>query len=435
MPNISIIIPVYNVENYLEECLNSVLCQDYKDFEIICINDGSTDTSTDILKKYLTIDDRIKLITQDNQGLSCARNAGIKQAQGKYIYFLDSDDMLKDDKVLSYLYQKAEEYQVDMLVSDFKQWIAGSNDSESDEQEILHEKQMRYSGIMTGQQLFIKMINNNEFSNLCMLLFVKREWLLKNKILFYPGILYEDILFSFKCYMSAKRAVYVGKKFYMYRIRQTSIMNQPLKSINFKSYFICYKQILGEIYNLMPEEELFKAIQKYFYLILHNVQYIGTVLQFEDNEQALFTENLNDLLLLDSLDIDFNKYDINNQIYLGGFNAEIYNNESLLIYGCGVLGKVVYSYLKRQGYLRKIKCFCVTELKKEAAEFCGLPVVCIEDIKETAKDFLLIVAAKRNYQKEMCEKASERGFNKIIVIDYKLEAMMNEVLQEEKCLS
>ena len=97
LPVVSIIIPVYNVESYLAECLDSACNQTLKNIEIICINDGSTDNSLNILQEYEKRDNRISIISQDNRGASRARNIGIQHAKGKYIYFLDSDDYLAHD--------------------------------------------------------------------------------------------------------------------------------------------------------------------------------------------------------------------------------------------------------------------------------------------------------------------------------------------------
>ena len=93
-PVVSVVIPVYNVEPYLSECLDSVCKQTLKNIEIICINDGSTDRSLTVLQKYSERDKRIHIINQNNQGLSYSRNVGIRQAKGRYVYFLDSDDYI-----------------------------------------------------------------------------------------------------------------------------------------------------------------------------------------------------------------------------------------------------------------------------------------------------------------------------------------------------
>ena len=112
-PKISFIIPVYNVEEYLGQCLDSVLAQSYEDFEAICIDDGSTDSSLNILKKYEKKDKRIKIISQKNQGVSVARNAGLDAARGEYISFVDSDDAIDAEFIKTMLTALEENPQAD----------------------------------------------------------------------------------------------------------------------------------------------------------------------------------------------------------------------------------------------------------------------------------------------------------------------------------
>ena len=115
---ISVIIPVYNVEKYIRECLDSVLEQSLKDIEIVCVNDGSTDGSRGVLSEYEAGDKRIIVLDKENGGLSSARNSGIDIAQGKYVLFLDSDDLLNSEEALSILYDKAEKEVLDQLYFD-----------------------------------------------------------------------------------------------------------------------------------------------------------------------------------------------------------------------------------------------------------------------------------------------------------------------------
>lgn len=117
MSKISVIVPVYNVETYLPRCLDSLLIQTFSDFEIICINDGSLDNCDKILKDYAKKDKRIKLIDQENQGLSGARNTGLNNARGEYIVFLDSDDYLPSF-ALEVFIKIALESKADVIVSD-----------------------------------------------------------------------------------------------------------------------------------------------------------------------------------------------------------------------------------------------------------------------------------------------------------------------------
>ena len=109
-PIISIIVPVYNVEEYLQRCIDSILNQRFKDFELILINDGSTDNSLKICKEYSLSDSRVKVINKENGGLSSARNAGINIAKGKYIGFVDSDDWINEEMYQT-LYNLLQEYQ------------------------------------------------------------------------------------------------------------------------------------------------------------------------------------------------------------------------------------------------------------------------------------------------------------------------------------
>ena len=114
MPKVSVIIPVYNVEKYLRECLDSVVNQTLKDIEIICINDGSPDNSLAILEEYAKKDSRIIVISQENSGVSTARNVGIDLAKGDYLYFIDADDYAEPD-LLELSYQKALSTQCDIV--------------------------------------------------------------------------------------------------------------------------------------------------------------------------------------------------------------------------------------------------------------------------------------------------------------------------------
>ena len=119
MPQISVIIPVYNSEKYLPQCLESIVGQSYGDIEIICVNDGSKDKSTEILNSYAAKDERIKIINQKNKGQSAARNAGLDVATGKYIAFVDSDDVI-DFRFFEILYTAAERSGSEVVCCGFK---------------------------------------------------------------------------------------------------------------------------------------------------------------------------------------------------------------------------------------------------------------------------------------------------------------------------
>ena len=118
MCKISVIVPVYNAEKYLSRCIDSILNQTYKDFELILINDGSKDKSIDILRKYENIDNRIKVIDNSNNGVSKTRNIGIRLAQGEYIQFIDSDDFI-DENMFEYNINTVEQENADIVMTGF----------------------------------------------------------------------------------------------------------------------------------------------------------------------------------------------------------------------------------------------------------------------------------------------------------------------------
>lgn len=116
MSKVSIIIPCYNVEKYLDKCMQSVLAQTLSDIDIICINDGSTDNSLDLLNKYASSDSRITVVNKKNEGVGIARNTGLRLAQGEYVYFVDPDDWIVSSDVLDKIYNKAKSDNLDMLI-------------------------------------------------------------------------------------------------------------------------------------------------------------------------------------------------------------------------------------------------------------------------------------------------------------------------------
>lgn len=126
-PKVSIIVPIYNSETYLEECLDSIINQTLKEIEIICVNDGSTDNSLDILNRYASNDDRITIINKQNTGYGNSMNVGIDHAKGEYIGIVESDDYIKPH-MYETLYNKAIEHDLDLIRADFEQFMGeGSN--------------------------------------------------------------------------------------------------------------------------------------------------------------------------------------------------------------------------------------------------------------------------------------------------------------------
>jgi glycosyltransferase involved in cell wall biosynthesis len=216
----SIVIPVYNVESYLKQCLDSVLGQSFQNFEMICINDGSTDNSKLILDEYSQKDNRIKVISQQNKGLSAARNRGIEEATGDYIFFLDSDDWIEPNS-LKILAENTEEQ--DLICFNGRRYFEDGTQEEPDKG--ITEK------VLTGWEYYNKYaLVARKFHFVCTVLRIyKREFLLNHNLFFKEGIYHEDNLFTpIVCYY-AKSVKVLPDILYVYRIRNGSITNSIIQ--------------------------------------------------------------------------------------------------------------------------------------------------------------------------------------------------------------
>ena len=226
MVKISVIIPVYNSEKYLKECLDSVLNQSFNDFEVICINDGSTDSSLKILNDYQSKDSRIKIISKENNGAASARNIGIKESQGEYVYFMDSDDIL-ELTALEELYDLAETKNLDLII--FK--LINFDDGTVEKYETAYYE-MAFLKELVGQRIF----NYNDIGeNLFKIAVSPPGKFFKNDLIsnikFPEGYIFEDNAFFTEAILNAKSVYFYDKHLYNRRVRSDSVMgnNKDLK--------------------------------------------------------------------------------------------------------------------------------------------------------------------------------------------------------------
>ncbi len=232
-PKVSVIIPIYNVEKYLSQCLDSVCAQTLHDIEIICVNDESTDSCSHILKKYAKLDNRIKVITQKNSGLSAARNAGLKAATGDYITFLDSDDWVASD-FYELLYNNAIKNNADISCGNTI-YYKNNKDMWFDEldKRVFDEIKTIY-------------ISPDEKRNICRSWacwnkIYKRDLIIKNNLLFYPGKLVEDFPFTFLVCALSKKIVVNPCAILYYRQNSNGIMLSKRQKCAFDALDNCIK--------------------------------------------------------------------------------------------------------------------------------------------------------------------------------------------------
>lgn len=256
---ISIIVPIYNVEQYIEECLDSIYNQNLTDFEVICIDDRGRDKSIQKVQEYVEKNNikNLQIIEHSqNKGLSEARNTGINNAKGKYICFLDSDDKLEKGGIAQLL-KKAEEEDLDIVEGKVVELFETKCNIELGTN-LLNRKD---SKIMNGDEYFSNTIKNNEYLTSAWCRIFKKE-LLENKVYFMPGIKFEDEEFSPRAIIPANRVQYLNIPFYIYRRRDNSITTDMFKD---DKWYTSYRKIIDSL-----EEYAKKIENKKSYVCLKN---------------------------------------------------------------------------------------------------------------------------------------------------------------------
>lgn len=238
LPLISVIIPVYNVEKYLEECVNSVLAQTYKNIEIILVDDGSTDSSSTLCDRFSEKNGNISVYHKQNGGQSTARNMGLEKAQGKYIYFLDSDDIIVP-VALEKLCDIAEADCADVVFFDAESFIDEKPDADI-KQTYVREHQYP---VQCGIKMFEQMQKFDEFRVSVPLLLLGKKMLLDNDIAFEPRIYYEDMIYAFQVFVKAKTIAQCPEVLYKRRYRPNSTMTSKKSKKYFDSSVAVYEYI------------------------------------------------------------------------------------------------------------------------------------------------------------------------------------------------
>ena len=219
---ISVIIPVYNVEEYLEQCLDSVINQPLEDIEVICINDGSTDNSLEILEEYAKKDYRIKIINKKNEGIGVARNIGIDHAKGKYIIFLDSDDWLKNNAFKN-LYDIIILDNIDILIFKILPYDENSDKFfKRDDYELLGLENLFKEDFVTYKDIKEDIFN---ISVVAYNKIYKKSFLDKHNLKFPERLIFEDNPFFFDAIINAKKIKF-NNEYYLYRrFRDNSVIS------------------------------------------------------------------------------------------------------------------------------------------------------------------------------------------------------------------
>lgn len=270
MTKVSVILPVYNVASYLDETFKSLLNQSLKEIEIIAVNDGSTDESEDIIRKYVTQDSRITFYSQKNQGQSAARNHALQYATGEYIYMMDSDDVLADKNALQISYEYAEKCKADFIFFD------GDTLQEEGATPISWDyhrtRDLEEMKAYSGEYLLNLMLDNSKHNCVVWLLLINHNYLKSIGLDFYPGIIHEDELFTTKLTIQSNNIYCLKKSFVKHRVRSASTMGKSYSKRNIN----CYLTVIDELLKWQNSP----IIQKFAKYTLSKVFYTGHLIPF-----------------------------------------------------------------------------------------------------------------------------------------------------------
>lgn len=378
IPKVSVIIPVYNVEEYLEKCIESVRNQSFRDIEIIVVNDGSTDGSRGLLDKFS--DDRMVIIDKENGGLSSARNAGIEIARGEYLAFVDSDDWI-DSKYIENMYCVCKEKNCDIVQCSYVDVLDDLDDSVN---ETSDNTPMVYSGkeFSYAMHTLLSWRCNLTWNKL-----YRKE--LFSDIRFPLGKIHEDEFTTYKVIWKADKVGAISDKLYYYRHRNGSIMQQPYSKKRLDASEAFFERAF--FYESNGEEELaYLTKQQHYNWVLSQKK----LLMSAGDEILLCLEDIEEQLKKELSHSTFEKSI--KRISGGVFPfSKVEKGTSIILYGGGEIGRHYYRQVFSQDY-----CNIILWVDKNV-EKCrgqGVPVVSIENILSCEESWDYVVIAIDNYR-------------------------------------
>lgn len=431
MKKVSVIIPVYNSEKYLEQCLKSAMAQTMKDIEIICVNDGSTDNSRYILEKMAAEDSRIIIIEKANKGYGSAMNTGINFATGKYLVFLESDDFILPD-MCEEMFKLCEKHSLEIIKTDYYEFKMRG--------EKVCYRYRKTSNYNNYRKILTPKINNELFfaSMYTWTCMYSREFIDNHKIRHNetPGASYQDNGFWFQSLMYCERLYLLDRGFYMYR------QDNPNSSIHSKGkvqvFSSEYAFIREKIYEYEGDKENILLACSYFN-IHHNMislkrvdkNYTGELIHLISKDIEIYKKlKVWDIKYLDFLDFRFIKKMFVCLLQPEALKESVWRYidkaterekileefDTYILYGAGVYARRALSLLEECKMWNKEILCGVTTLKKNVDKINGIEVREMKDILRYNKKALVILCAKKgsDHYIQMRNNLEMWGVNNII---------------------
>ncbi len=411
-PKISIIIPVYNVEKYLCECLDSILNQTFQDFEIICVDDGSTDETLEILKNYKNKDERVFVLQQHHSGAAEARNNGIRLARGKYIQFLDSDDYF-EPTMLEELYNHAEKFGADLTVCSSRKVDNNGNIVESGNpnspinlDKTPLEKTFNWRDYKDD---FFSLINVAIWNKL-----YSRDLILKNNLSFQNLTSCNDVAFGYISHICAEKIVVFNKELVNYRYNRCGNISEN-RAKNAKNIILAAIKIK----EYLNENNLFEVLKKSYVKSIktHIIWQIGNSSDLEYRE---FVNSLQELMPKDWM--LFRSILIKDYITLDSLNKSI-GEKKVMLWGVSLFIKTLLSKEKEKN--QNILGF-VDRNSASWGEMCGnYKIYSPNDLNKIKPDGVILTIFSNN-------EAIYKSLKKDFPVKYPHIELLPNILEDEE---
>ncbi len=450
----SVIIPMYNIEDYIGETLESVFRQTQKEIEIIVVDDGSTDGSLEIVKNYQKEHNNLIIVCQENKKLGAARNAGMDIAKGECIYFLDSDDLIEKN-TLEVLYDKVKNNNLDFVTFDAAIFEGTAKDEENykfyDRSQIGIDVNKVYKGFDFWNQFY----GDRSPLLTAWSSYFNRNFLERYALRFQENLFHEDNEFTIKVYLKAERMMYVPNKFYKRRMRQGSIVKSKIGFYHVKGILTNIKLIFSYLKEDNHSSNEKKAFLRYWEMLIRKASnvlisskgterdgidvIINDILK-ELAEEDFFWEILHKRLYHDIKEL-LNKilqnnystekvhvldkkidnwYDKNIEFFQGGYPRSyleaLKNKDGVILYGAGKIGRRMADQFQLK-YWENIIGFAVSDISSQEETVRGLHVYSIEDLLEYREKANVFITTTPKFHDEIIKKLKEKGFHNIYPIE------------------
>lgn len=407
---VSIIIPIYNMAEWIKRCISSIEQQSLKEIEIICINDGSTDGSLDKLNALAKQYDNIVVLTQDNQGSGVARNLGIKHASGEYLGFCDADDYYASNEAIEHMYDTAKQY--DAMLVHGKSYDLRDG--------VISTKALRTERRME-QNTFVPSEEFPGIFSYCAGIY-NREFIINNHIEFPPYKRGQDAVFFVEAIAKAGKIYCMNENVWVYRKEHKEVIFDEEKAIDSIRTYV-------DILNLSSDYKMNKIHQACVNEFKGDVGAMVYYYAFRGNKAVLdLIDQLNQSINPVLLDEDINdNYDLMGLHQIDEYERMVYreqedflnmlsDNENIFIFGAGTAGKKVNRYLKNRNI--QIKAFLVSDRSENPEKVDGVEVQEPSVIDNGVTDYLIVVATYWYSRESITNFLKSKSLKNIYVLNY-----------------